>query len=103
MQIVFTVSGCYRRGCLVGVSESERVKLKFYKNSSHKKGQALEEEAKRLTVAVYIPIKVVHYMLQFESSVLVHQPHTNLVITNKMIVVLINLYGRRANGSLCKK
>ena len=103
MQIGFTVSDRYRRGCLVGVSESERVKLNFYKNSSHKKGRALEKEAKRLTVAVYIPIKVVHNMLQFESSVLVHQPRTNLVITNEMIVVLINLYGRRANGSLCKK
>ena len=103
MQIVFTVSDCYRRGCLVGVFESERLKLNFYKNSSHKKGQALKKEAKRLTVAVYIPIKVVHNMLQFESSVLVHQPRTNLVITNEMIVVLINLYGRRANGSLFKK
>ena len=103
MQIVFTVSDRYRRGCLVGVSESERVKLNFYKKSSHKKERALEKEAKTLTVAVYIPIKVVHNMLQFESSVLVHQLRTNLVITNEMIVVLINLYGRRANGSLCKK
>ena len=103
MQIVFTVSDCYRRGCLVEVSESKRVKLNIYKNSSHKKGRALEKEAKRLTVAVYIPINVVHNMLQFESSVLVHHPRTNLVITNEMIVVLINLDGRRANDSLCKK
>ena len=89
MQIGFTVSDRYSNGCLVGVAESERVKLNFYKNSSHKKGRALEEEAKRLTVAVYIPIKVVHNMLQFESSV---QLFLSLqeVITNLAIVLLLS-------------